>query len=94
MVLRFGESDIAQRWARGPGRRLLTGIDLGRRRSREITRLDQVLVSAVVLARLATRLWSRTPVPWFQPHAPDLYQRVAARRDVAGLSGSLMVRRF
>ena len=45
------------------GRSPLTGIELGRRRSREVRRLEQVIGRAVVLARLRPALRSRTPRP-------------------------------
>jgi hypothetical protein len=52
------------------GRSPLAGIELGRRRSREVRRPEHVVVSAVVLARLRPALW---------PHTPDLTPSPATR---------------
>ena len=62
-MLRFDKSDTAQHWATRPAGSPLAGIELGRRRSREVRRLEQFVGSAVVLARLRPALWSRNPTP-------------------------------
>ena len=61
-MLRFGESDTAQRFGETSGRRPLTGIDLDRRRSREIRRLEQIVGSAASL-RVYDPRSSRAPTP-------------------------------
>lgn len=67
------------------GRSPLTGIELARRRSREIRRLEQVVGSAVVLGRLGPALWSRTPrrgaITGDETEPPDLNRR-RTRKDV------------
>jgi hypothetical protein len=93
-VLRFGESDTAQRWARRPAvaHRQASNPPAGARvRSRDLTR-SSLVPSCLRVLRPGSG--PAPPGPWFQPHAPDRYQRVAARREVAGLSGSLMLRRL
>jgi len=61
------------------GRSPLTGIELGRRRSREIRRLEQVVGGAVVLERLRPALRSRAPRPdaitGDETEPPDLKSR-------------------
>jgi hypothetical protein len=64
------------------GRRPLTGIQLGRGRAREITRLDQVVVRAVVLARLRPALRPRTPPP--TPFPATRPNRPISRADGPG----------
>ena len=56
-MLRFGESDSRLTLGETSGRGPLTGVELRHGRSREVTRLEQVVCSAVVLARLPHALW-------------------------------------
>jgi hypothetical protein len=56
-VLRFGESDSRLALGETSGRSPLTGVELRQGRSREVRRLEQVVGTAVVLARLPHALW-------------------------------------